>query len=184
MLRTDQNITIKRADYQVSAWLCSHVSLNIQLDPKHTVITAIQTLAANPLAALNTDVKSKLKTDVILDGDAGLKLINIFINDIALSPDDYLITNDQLRVKASAIPASGTFNLKTIGSMNPEANSTLSGLYMSGGNFFTQCEAQGFRAITWFMDRPDIMSIYDVTLSASRADFPVLLSNGNLIELR
>ena len=182
MLRTDQNVTIQRADYQASAWMCSHVSLNIQLDPKHTVITAIQTLAANPLAALNTDVKTSLKTDLILDGDAGVKLINVFINDIALSPDDYLITNDQLRVKASAIPASGNVSLKTIGSMNPEANLTLSGLYMSGGNFFTQCEAQGFRAITWFMDRPDIMSVYDVTLSASRADFPVLLSNGNLIE--
>ena len=145
MLRTDQSVTIRRADYQASAWSCSHVSLNIQLDPKHTVITAVQTLAANPSAALNADLTTelgntlgatsgtnlgttsgttsgtnlgaKLRTDLILDGDAGLKLINIFVNEIALSSDDYSITNDQLRVKASAIPASGPIILKIISSM-------------------------------------------------------------------
>lgn len=174
MLRTDQNITIKRADYQPSAWLCSQLFLDIQLDPKHTVITATQTLAANP--------KATLKADLILDGDADLKLITVCVNESPLGQHEYSLTNDQLRIKASALPASGTFVLTTTSSVAPQSNSSLSGLYMSGGNFFTQCEAQGFRKITWFMDRPDIMSVYEVALSASRTDFPVLLSNGNLVE--
>ena len=173
MLRTDQNVTIKRADYQASAWLCSQVILDFQLDPKLTVVTATQSLSQNPNATL--------KTDLIFDGDTDLKLIRVFVNEVALSVDDYSVSNDQLRVKASAVPANGPFVLKTISSLAPEANSSLSGLYMSGGNFFTQCEAQGFRKITWFMDRPDIMAVYEVTLTASRKEFPVLLSNGNLV---
>ena len=147
MLRTDQNITIKRADYQPSAWLCSQLFLDIQLDPKHTVITATQTLTANP--------KATLKADLILDGDADLKLITVCVNESPLSLNAYSLTNDQLHIKASALPAGGTFVLTTTSSVAPQSNSSLSGLYMSGGNFFTQCEAQGFRKITWFMDRPD-----------------------------
>src|SRR5206468_2299560 len=65
---------------------------------------------------------------------------------------------------------------------NPEQNTTLSGLYVSGGNFFTQCEAEGFRRITYFLDRPDVMATYTVTLRADKAAYPVLLSNGNLVD--
>jgi aminopeptidase N len=64
----------------------------------------------------------------------------------------------------------------------PDKNTELSGLYTSGGSFFTQCEAEGFRRITYFLDRPDVMAVYTVTLRADKARYPVLLSNGNLVE--
>ena len=75
-----------------------------------------------------------------------------------------------------------SFELTLESTCNPAENTTLSGLYVSGGNFFTQCEAEGFRRITYFLDRPDVMATYTVTLRADKADYPVLLSNGNLIE--
>jgi aminopeptidase N len=74
------------------------------------------------------------------------------------------------------------FELTLTSLCNPAENTTLSGLYVSGGNFFTQCEAEGFRRITYFLDRPDVMATFTVTLRASKADYPVLLSNGNLLE--
>ena len=74
-----------------------------------------------------------------------------------------------------------SFELTLTSICNPAANTALSGLYVSGGNFFTQCEtAEGFRRITYFLDRPDVMATFTVTLRASKADYPVLLSNGNL----
>jgi aminopeptidase N len=75
-----------------------------------------------------------------------------------------------------------SFELTLTGLCNAAANTTLSGLYVSSGNFFTQCEAEGFRRITWFLDRPDVMATYTVTLRADKAAYPVLLSNGNLLE--
>ncbi len=74
------------------------------------------------------------------------------------------------------------FELTLISICKPAENTTLSGLYVSSGNFFTQCEAEGFRRITYFLDRPDVMATYTVTLRADKAAYPVLLSNGNLLE--
>ncbi len=74
------------------------------------------------------------------------------------------------------------FELTLVNLCNPAANTTLSGLYVSNGNFFTQCEAEGFRRITYFLDRPDVMAVFTVTLRADKAACPVLLSNGNLLE--
>ena len=71
------------------------------------------------------------------------------------------------------------FALEIETSIAPDKNTALSGLYMSGGNFFTQCEAEGFRRITYFLDRPDVMARYSTTIVADKARFPVLLSNGN-----
>ncbi|MBN3736954.1 aminopeptidase N, partial [Burkholderia sp. Tr-20390] len=74
------------------------------------------------------------------------------------------------------------FELTLESACAPDQNTTLSGLYVSSGNFFTQCEAEGFRRITYFLDRPDVMASYTVTLRADKAAYPVLLSNGNLID--
>src|SRR5439155_23829060 len=76
----------------------------------------------------------------------------------------------------------GTFLLEIRNTCCPEKNTQLSGLYTSGNGFFTQCEAEGFRRITYFLDRPDVMAAYTVTLRANKAAYPVLLSNGNLVE--
>ena len=76
------------------------------------------------------------------------------------------------------------FTLEIRNTCAPDKNTQLSGLYTSGGGFFTQCEAEGFRRITYFLDRPDVMAVYTVTLRADKARYPVLLSNGNLVERR
>jgi aminopeptidase N len=79
-------------------------------------------------------------------------------------------------------PAADRFTLEIRNTCAPEKNTELSGLYTSNGGFFTQCEAEGFRRITYFLDRPDVMAVYTVTLRADKAKYPVLLSNGNLVE--
>ena len=79
-------------------------------------------------------------------------------------------------------PAADSFTLDIRNTIAPDKNSELMGLYASGGGLFTQCEAEGFRRITYFLDRPDVMAVYSVTLRADKARYPVLLSNGNLLE--
>ncbi|MFX7832970.1 hypothetical protein ABTK53_19675, partial [Acinetobacter baumannii] len=74
------------------------------------------------------------------------------------------------------------FTLEIRNTTCPEKNTALSGLYTSGGSFFTQCEADGFRRITYFLDRPDVMAVYTVTLRADKTRFPILLANGNLVD--
>ncbi|MEN9314871.1 MAG: aminopeptidase, partial [Pseudomonadota bacterium] len=92
-------------------------------------------------------------------------------------PDSYEVTPERLTIPS----VSERFWLKVVTEISPSQNTTLSGLYVSNGNFYTQCEAEGFRAITYFQDRPDVMARYRVTLRADRARYPVLLSNGNLV---
>lgn len=107
-----------------------------------------------------------------------LKLISIKINGQTLSPDQYQITPEELIVKT--VPA--TFTLEVETELEPQNNTSLEGLYKSNGIFCTQCEAQGFRKITYFFDRPDVMTSYSVTIEADKKKYPVLLSNGDRIK--
>lgn len=112
-----------------------------------------------------------------LDGD-DLKLLSICLDGAALAPERYSLDDAALSVEVT----SRTFTLEIETEINPKANTRLEGLYISSGTFCTQCEAEGFRRITFFPDRPDVMSVYEVTLTADKALYPVLLSNGNLME--
>src|SRR5690606_36332815 len=113
---------------------------------------------------------------LVLDGEA-LELLAIEIDGGPLERDRYAIVGDTLTIQDP--PAA--FELTTRVAIAPAANLQLSGLYASSGMLITQCEAQGFRRITWFQDRPDVMARYQVLLRGDRERYPVLLSNGNLV---
>jgi aminopeptidase N len=161
-----QPVTIHRGDYAPPAFLVDQVDLAFDLDPQQTRVTSTVTYRRNPVGSGRFE----------LHGD-GLELISAALDGVPLATDRYEATPDGFSM--ATVP--DVFTLQLVNLTRPEANTSLSGLYVSGGNFFTQCEAQGFRAITYFPDRPDVMARYRVTLRADRMRFPVLLSNGNLV---
>ncbi|WP_066739020.1 aminopeptidase N [Cupriavidus sp. D384] len=164
MLRTDTPVTVYRKDYTPPAFAIDHVDLVLDLDPQRTIVTSTLKLQRTGAA----------DAPLVLSGEA-LELIGIKLDG---QPFGNCRAEDDTLTLAG-LPAQGT--LEITAACNPAANTTLSGLYVSNGNFFTQCEAEGFRRITYFLDRPDVMTTYRVTLRADRAACPVLLSNGNLL---
>jgi aminopeptidase N len=114
---------------------------------------------------------------IVLHGE-DLKLLSLAIDDQPLSDQDYQIDEEELTIHR--VPQA--FTLCVENEINPQANTSLNGLYISSGNFCTQCEAEGFRRITYMYDRPDIMAKYTTTIIADKNKFPVLLSNGNLVD--
>ena len=154
------------ADYRPPAFLVDTVDLAFDLDPAVTMVVARQRLRRNPKAAAGEALR--------LNGEA-LELVSIAIDGMALAADAYRIEDGMLIV--SALPDACVLEIAT--KIAPAENTALSGLYVSGGGYFTQCEAEGFRRITYFQDRPDVMARYTVTVTADRAQVPVMLSNGN-----
>lgn len=115
---------------------------------------------------------------LVLDG-RDLKLISVKINGKELNEGEFHVDSRHLTISS---PPSGTFTLEIVTEIYPQNNTSLEGLYRSSGNFCTQCEAEGFRKITFYQDRPDIMAKYTVRLEAEKSKYPVMLSNGNLID--
>jgi len=167
-MRTDSPQTIYRKDYTPPSYLVDTVELGFDLDPAQTVVANRVTMRRNP------DAKSR---DIILNGE-DIELVAIRMNGVALQPEQYILGHHTLTIRKA--PAEVTLEIETI--CAPEQNTTLSGLYTSNGSFYTQCEAEGFRRITYFPDRPDVMAVFTVMLRADKAKYPVLLSNGNLVE--
>ncbi len=167
-MRTDTAVAIHRQDYQPPAYLVESIDIGFDLDPGHTRVAARSTLQRNP--------QSKQK-ELILHGDS-LQLLALRMNGKTLGKREYSLRNGTLRILNA--PDHVVLEIETL--INPEKNTSLMGLYVSNGNFFTQCEAEGFRKITYFPDRPDVMAKYRVMLRADKQQYPVLLSNGNLIE--
>ena len=167
MLRTDTPVTVYRKDYTPPAFAIDHVDMVLDLDPQRTVVTSTLTLRRTGAA----------DAPLVLAGEA-LELVGIKLDGQPFTT----FTVDDETLTLTGLPAHGS--LEITAACNPAANTTLSGLYVSNGNFFTQCEAEGFRRITYFLDRPDVMVTYRVTLRAQRATSPVLLSNGNLLSQR
>ena len=167
-MRTDTPQTIFRQDYTAPGYLLDTVELGFDLDPERTIVASRLTMTRNPASPVR---------DIELYGEK-LQLVALRMNGKALGKRDYRIDGNILRI-ANA-PNDVTLEIETLTS--PVNNTTLNGLYVSNGNFFTQCEAEGFRAITYFPDRPDVMARFTVVLRANKEQYPVLLSNGNLIE--
>src|SRR6476659_1910364 len=168
-MRTDTAPPIRLQDYRPPDWLVDTVSLDVSLHPTQTKVRATLKLRpnpANPAAAL------------ALDGD-GLNLVSLKLDGVQAAPDSYRVTPDKLTLPQ---PPNGPFTLEIETLIDPTANTQLSGLYRSSGTFCTQCEAEGFRRITYFPDRPDVMAVYSTRLEADKKDVPVLLANGNLVE--
>ena len=156
--------TIRREDYRPPAFLVDTVDLHFALHPTSTRVRSRLALRRNGEAR-----------DLELDGEA-LMLLSASLDGAPL-PSYRCISLPSGGLRIEDVPDS--FTLETLVEISPEANSELSGLYLSGGNYFTQCEAEGFRRITFFPDRPDVMARYTVTIEADKAACPVLLSNGN-----
>src|SRR6218665_142691 len=152
-------ITIRREDYSAPAFWIDSVDLTFDLDPNKTRVLNRMMLRRNPGVAAQP-----LK----LDGqDTSLKM-----------EGQRLVLNHLPSVEEHG---TAPFALEIFTTCCPARNTQLMGLYLSQGSFFTQCEAEGFRRITYFLDRPDVMASYSVTLRADKALYPVLLSNGNLV---
>jgi aminopeptidase N len=166
--------TILLSDYKRPPFLVDSVHLTFQLDDAGVATTVCAKLRVRRAAETAADA------DLVLDGEL-LELRSVSIDGTALAADAYATDESTLTVKAAALPG-GAFVFESEVAICPVKNKALEGLYMSSGNFCTQCEAEGFRRITYFPDRPDVMSKYTVRVEANKAKFPVLLSNGNVIE--
>jgi len=158
-------------DYQVPAFLIDHTQLNFDLLADYTQVNATLTIRRNPLSL---DPQAGL----FLHGDKELTLLSVAIDGEELAQSAYQRDDKGL----SLANLSDEFSLNIVTKIYPDKNTALEGLYRSEGMYCTQCEAEGFRRITFFQDRPDVMSVYDTTLNADKALYPVLLSNGNLID--
>ena len=158
---------IRRADYAAPAFLIDTVALEFDLVPERTVVKNTMRVRRNPDAPRAAHFE--------LLGER-LEFVSAAIDGApykAVRPNEHGLTVEN-------VPEAFELTLTSI--CKPIENTTLSGLYVSSGNFFTQCEAEGFHGITYFLDRPDVMATYTVTLRADKAAYPVLLSNGNLLE--
>jgi len=167
-MRTDTPQTIYRKDYTPPSYLVDTVELGFDLDPARTIVASRLVMHRNPDSA---------QREIELYGE-NIELVALRMNGKTLGKRDYRIDGKLLTIPHA--PEEAILEIETLTA--PEKNTTLNGLYVSNGNFFTQCEAEGFRNITYFPDRPDVMAKYTVMLRADKRTYPVLLSNGNLVE--
>src|SRR5688572_24203850 len=170
MMRSETASVIRLEDYRPSDFLIDRVELDVQLRPSATRVTA--NLAVRPNPAGRPDAP------LVLDGDE-LNLKAIALDGRALPPGGFEATPQGLVLSE---PPRRPFTLAVVTEIDPTANTKLMGLYRSGGNYCTQCEAEGFRRITYFLDRPDVLSVYTTRIEADREETPVLLGNGNPVE--
>ena len=166
-MRTDAPPLIRLADYRPPDFLIDTVDLDISLDLTATRVTSRLTLRRNPAG--------RADAPLVLDGDE-LHPVSVRLDGVTLDLASGLATPQKLTIDA---PFAKPFTLEIETLLNPQANTKLMGLYRSGSAFCTQCEAEGFRRITYFLDRPDVLSVYTVRLEADRTQAPVLLGNGN-----
>ncbi|GAB3531694.1 aminopeptidase N [Photobacterium alginatilyticum] len=162
---TTQPTAKYRADYQAPAYTITDIALEFDLHDTETHIVATSQIKR----------LADKQVPLVLDGD-GLKLVRVEVNGEAWT--DYAETETGLTI--NGVPAEFELTIET--EVNPEANTLLEGLYKSGGGFCTQCEAEGFRRITYYLDRPDVLARFTTKVIADKAAFPYLLSNGNRID--
>ncbi|KAL3635584.1 Puromycin-sensitive aminopeptidase [Castilleja foliolosa] len=156
-------------DYKQPDYFFETVHLSFTLGEEKTIVHS--KIAVNPRLEGSS-------SPLVLDG-LDLKLISLKVNDKELKEDDYLVNSRHLTISS---PPNGKFTMEIVTEIYPQKNTSLEGLYKSSGNFCTQCEAEGFRKITFYQDRPDIMAKYTCRIEGDKSLYPVLLSNGNLIE--
>ena len=169
-MRTEQPQVIYLKDYQAPEYLIDETHLTFELFEDHTLVHAQLVMRRNPARGAGLP---PLK----LDGQQ-LELLRASLDDQELQAGDYQLDADSLTVH----PMAERFTLDTSVKIHPESNTALEGLYKSGKMFCTQCEAEGFRKITYYLDRPDVMSTFTTTVIAEQHRYPVLLSNGNPID--
>jgi len=165
-MRTEEPRAIHLKDYRAPDYHIAEISLDFALDPLATRVKATSKVTRTGAAG----------APLMLDGEE-LKLISVAIDGRALGADAYVLGDTSLTL--SNLP--DAFTLEIVTEISPEHNTTLNGLYTSKGMFCTQCEAEGFRRITYFLDRPDNLAVYTTRIEADKKAYPILLSNGNPI---
>ena len=170
MMRTEEPRPVRLSEYRPPDWLVETVDLDVKLHPTQTPVRAVLRFKPNPAAGAPAPLQ--------LDGD-GLTLVSLKLDGAPLATGSYVATPDGLTI---AQPPQRPFTLEIETLVDPSANTQLSGLYRSSNTYCTQCEAEGFRRITYFPDRPDVMAVYTTRIEADKAEAPVLLANGNLRE--
>lgn len=166
-MQSQEHTTVYRKDYRPYTHSIDSVELDFVLNPESTTVTSTMTV---------TPLRGAATTDMVLDGGRDLFIEKVLINGQQAN-DRYQMAGGQLTIKNISSQATITIVNRIV----PVNNTSLSGIYMSRGTFMSQCEAQGFRNITYWPDRPDVMSRFTVTIHADRTQYPVLLSNGNLV---
>ena len=164
-MRTETPQPIRLSEYRPPAFLIDEVSLDFRLEPHATRVKARLAIRRNGEHA-----------EALTLSGVRLKPISFAIDGRPLDDGEYVLTAEDVTI--AAVP--DAFLLETEVEIDPEGNKALEGLYMSAGRFCTQCEAEGFRKITWFADRPDVLARFTVRIEADQAAYPRLLSNGNL----
>jgi len=164
-------IVVNRLDYAAPDYWIRTVDLTFDLDPAKTIVAS--KLEIERAAAGETAPPLRLHGE-----DLNLLRVLASGESVSFRHEDNLLVIDT----PPHVAVGERYTLEIRNTISPEKNTQLCGLYTSGGGFFTQCEAEGFRRITYFLDRPDVMAVYTVTLRANKAAYPVLLSNGNLVE--
>ncbi len=168
-MRTEEPRPIRLQDYRPPDWLIETVQLDVSLDPTATRVRAKLKLKPN---------KAGAPAPLVLDGEE-LKLVALALDGKALPAESFVATPDRLTI---AQPPQRPFELDIETVVDPTGNTQLMGLYRAGATYCTQCEAEGFRRITYFLDRPDVMAVYTTRIEADRNEAPVLLANGNLVD--
>ncbi|GLU40611.1 aminopeptidase N [Pseudomonas sp. NBRC 100443] len=166
-MRTDQPKVIYLKDYQAPEYLIDETNLTFELYEDHTLVHAQLVMRRNP-------ERGEGLPPLVLDGQQ-LELQWVALDDRVLEEGDYQLDENHLTLQ----PTAKQFTVDSTVRIHPEKNTALEGLYKSGKMFCTQCEAEGFRKITYYLDRPDVMSSFTTTVSAEQHRYPVLLSNGN-----
>ncbi|WP_122671060.1 aminopeptidase N [Pseudomonas viridiflava] len=166
-MRTEQPTMIYLKDYQAPEYLIDETNLTFELFDDHSLVHAQLVMRRNPARGAGLP-------PLVLYGQH-LELLSVNLDDVELTAVDYQLTEDHLTLH----PKAERFTVDSTVRIHPETNTALEGLYKSSGMFCTQCEAEGFRKITYYLDRPDVMSKFTTTVSAEKHSFPILLSNGN-----
>jgi len=169
-MRTDTGRIVHLADYRPTDFVLERVDLTFELDPTETKVEARLIFHRRE----GVDVTAPL----VLDGD-DLTMTSLLFDQIEMDPSRYTATPESLTIRD--LPESTPFEITVVTMINPEANTQLMGLYRSNGIYCTQCEAEGFRRITYFPDRPDVLAVYTINIIADKAANPLLLSNGNFL---
>lgn len=166
---TPQTVYLK--DYTPPDYLIDQVELVFELDEQRTLVRAGLDVRRNP--------DSRSASEALTLFGEELLLVGISLDGQALAAGDYTLSDEALTIHR--VPGDRPFRIDIENIIDPQANTALEGLYLSSSMLCTQCEAQGFRKITWFLDRPDVMSRFTTKLIADKTQYPVLLSNGNKI---
>jgi aminopeptidase N len=168
IMRTEEHRPILLKDYRPPDWLIETVDLDVSLHPSATRVRSKLKVKPNTAGA---------PAPLVLDGE-DLKFVSLAIDGKPLPPENFVATPDRLTIPQ---PPNRSFELEIETIIDPVGNTQLMGLYRAGETYCTQCEAEGFRRITYFLDRPDVMAVYTTRIEADKGEAPVLLANGNLV---